>query len=217
MPKKLGPNPDLSQLVDDIEKDFIEGKRKIAAEIFYKLQYLGPWWTGGFAKSWEISKSPVDATETIKVRLGRKRGRTSQGGVFFRGDNVNGPIPDPRPRNPVRPRVIRTPLSEMLFIGNSANYAGFATNLGQTVPVTESKRSNRGNRASRKRDRKYGDDSRTYAQHAEFFKITARNPRGNPDVNWFKVYTTQKKWIGQDIDIGLRKASRRFKPYKADN
>tara|TARA_R100000781_G_scaffold89351_2_gene55038 strand:- start:590 stop:1255 length:666 start_codon:yes stop_codon:yes gene_type:complete len=220
MPKKLGPNPDISQLVSDIEKDLIEGKSKVASEIFYRLQYLGPWWTGSFAKSWKIGKTPIKAEKVIKTRFGRRKGRKSQGGDFFRGDNVNGPIPDPRfPRKPVRPRVkIRTPLSEMLYIGNEANYAGFATNLGQTVPVMTSARSAKGNKASRKRDKKYGTESRTYEEHSKYFKITARDPSGAPNPDWFKVYISQSKLLEADISRGLSKVSRRFdNPFASSN
>tara|TARA_R100000781_G_scaffold110567_1_gene76124 strand:- start:4387 stop:5016 length:630 start_codon:yes stop_codon:yes gene_type:complete len=208
MPKKLGPNPDLSQLVADIEEDFLKGKSKVASEIFYRLQYLGPWWTGGFSKSWKVDTTPIQPDKVIKVRFGRKKGRTSQGGDFWRGDNVNGPIPDPRfPRKPTRPRVIRTELSQLLYIGNEANYAGFATNLGQTVPVMKS------NRRLTKKQRKAnkGAESRTYEDHAKYYKITARDPSGAPNPDWFKVYVSQSKLLEEDIAKGLSKASRRFK------
>ena len=98
---------DIKELTKDIEKFVIEGKAKAASNIQFSLQYRSPYWTGTFNASWKIQKGrPVDAIKPRKENKGYRSGI----------------------RAPEKGPIIKTSLSEALYIGNETEYAGFVIN-----------------------------------------------------------------------------------------
>ena len=98
---------DIKELTKDIEKFVIEGKAKAASNIQFSLQYRSPYWTGTFNASWKIQKgTPVDAIKPRKENQGYRSGI----------------------RAPEKGPIIKTSLSEALYIGNETEYAGFVIN-----------------------------------------------------------------------------------------
>ena len=88
------------------------------------------------------------------------------------------PRPEKTARLPQKPSVLRVPIDSPLYIGNESTYAGFGVNApGQRI---------RG---------------RTYAEHAEVYKITAVS------VDWYKQYT-ETKLIFNDLDKGFALAAK---------
>ena len=89
-------------------------------------------------------------------------------------------IPDPTARQIKNPRVPHVTLNQDLFVGNRAEYAGFAINApGQTRPDLK------GNPV-------------TYAQHGRQHALTARGP------NWYNIYT-KGGFINKDIAMAFKK------------
>ena len=103
---------DIKELTKDIEKFVIEGKAKAASNIQFSLQYRSPYWTGTFNASWKIQKgTPVDAIKPRKENQGYRSGI----------------------RAPEKGPIIKTSLSEALYIGNETEYAGFVINRMRTL------------------------------------------------------------------------------------
>ena len=88
---------DIKHLVKDIEDIVINGKANAAANIQFSLQYRSPYWTGTFNAAWKVQKgTPVDAVKPRKENQGYRSGV----------------------RAPERGPIIKTSLSEALYVGN---------------------------------------------------------------------------------------------------
>ena len=111
---------DIKHLTIDLENLVEEAISESAVEIQFALQHVSPWWTGTFASAWEISHQPV---QPILTR------------------NPSTPpneIPERTPRVPKSIPALPTKLGKSLYVGNLAEYAGFAINeKGQTRPDFE--------------------------------------------------------------------------------
>jgi len=180
---------DISQLTKDLEQNMIALKSKVASAMVQDLQERGPWWTGHFATSWKISETPV-----APVKKSPKRKQIGAGKVqdanpsllefMSDPDQAVGSVYDQIRTNrqlPKRKRAKKVPLEKPLFVGNAAEYAGFAVNnSGATAPV--------------------GDpDGVTYGEHAQIVdRITP--PSGSPD--WYKIYL-QTEQFNEAILLGL--------------
>ena len=169
------PNKDISQLANDLEQDMIRLKGKVASAMVQDLQAAGPWWTGHFATSWKISETPVEPVTKSSLREGlndgdiiafdaplhwQDEGEAGMSGSTYDQIRTNRYLPR-------RKRLESVTLEKDLYIGNEAEYAGFAVNNpGATAPV--------------------GDPNGvTYDEHAEVVdNITP--PSGSPD--WYKIY-----------------------------
>ncbi len=174
------PNKDISQLTADLRKDAVKLKGKIASAMVQDLQISGPWWTGHFATSWKISDTPVEPVTKSSLREGLNDGDI----VAFDASllevmsdpDYTGSVYDQIRTNrhlPRRKRPKNVTLEKDLYIGNEAEYAGFAVNnSGATAPV--------------------GDPSGvTYGEHAEVVdNITP--PSGSPD--WYKIYMGNQQY-----------------------
>jgi len=98
---------DIKHLTKDIEKMVLQGKAKAASKIQFSLQYRSPYWTGTFNAAWKVQKNnPVDPVKPRKENQGYRSG-------------VRAPEAGP---------IIKTSLTEALYIGNEAEYAGFVIN-----------------------------------------------------------------------------------------
>ena len=152
----------ITKLTEDLEKAIVKGKKAAAKKVTMALIEEGPWWTGTFGENWIVSKSPVQATKKRKP------------------DFPHYLIPDPTARQIKNPRVPNVTLSEPLYVGNRAKYAGFAINApGQTRPGIDGKPVN-------------------YLQHGKDFTLTARK-----GPNWYKIYT-EAGFVHQDITKGFK-------------
>ena len=97
---------DIKHLVKDIEDIVIKGKANAASNIQFSLQYRSPYWTGTFNAAWKVQKGrPVDPVKPRKENQGYRSGI----------------------RAPERGPIIKTSLSEALYVGNETEYAGFVT------------------------------------------------------------------------------------------
>ena len=103
----------------DLGKAITRGRKETAKTIVRSLTEQGPWWTGTFGENWIVSKNPVQPT--------RKRKRTGF------------PFPEMDKNREIKtPRVPNVTLSQDLYVGNTAKYAGFAINApGQTFSREE--------------------------------------------------------------------------------
>ena len=98
---------DIKHLVKDIEDIVIKGKANAASNIQFSLQYRSPYWTGTFNAAWKVQKGrPVDPVKPRKENQGYRSGI----------------------RAPERGPIIKTSLSEALYVGNETEYAGFVIN-----------------------------------------------------------------------------------------
>ena len=146
----------------DLGKAITRGRKETAKTIVRSLTEQGTWWTGTFGENWIVSKSLVQATKKRKP------------------DFPYYLIPDPTARQIKNPRVPNVTLNQDLFVGNRAEYAGFAINaLGQTRPDLK------GNPV-------------TYAQHGRQHALTARGP------NWYNIYR-KGGLINKDIALAFKK------------
>jgi len=181
---------DISHLTKDLEQNMIALKSKVASAIVQDLQERGPWWTGHFATSWKISETPVQP-----VKKSRKREEIDKGNIqgydaplhWLDEDEAGvgtGSVYDQIRTNrvlPNRKRAKKVPLEKPLYVGNEAEYAGFAVNNpGATAPVGS-------------------PDGITYSEHAGIVRqITP--PSGSPD--WYKIYL-QNQQFNEAILLGL--------------
>ena len=181
---------DISHLTKDLEQNMIALKSKVASAMVQDLQERGPWWTGHFATSWKISETPVQP-----VKKSRKREEIDKGNVqgydaplhWLDEDEAGvgtGSVYDQIRTNrvlPNRKRAKKVPLEKPLYVGNEAEYAGFAVNnLGATAPVGS-------------------PNGITYSEHAGIVRqITP--PSGSPD--WYKIYL-QNQQFNEAILLGL--------------
>ena len=168
------PNKDISQLSKDLEQDMIRLRGKVASRMVQDLQAAGPWWTGHFATSWEISETPVEP-----VTKSKKRQKIDEGKIEGYDASLLEVMSDPdytgsaydqiktTRRLPKRKRPKKIPLEKDMYIGNEAEYAGFAVNNpGATAPV--------------------GDPNGvTYSEHEQIVDAITP-PSQMPD--WYKIY-----------------------------
>ena len=209
MAKKVRP---ITQLPDDIKEKVETALAESASHMIFGLQSAGPWWTGHFAQSWVVSTSPVKPTDSSRFKEDRDKQLPSQfndrpnnnavdcNPPSSKSQRVSGgdggtPMdqtfyPVQTNRVPGRPEVIKTSLSNIIYIGNKASYAGFAINRpGATMPDTA------GNPV-------------TYEQHKKGTKgrkghtLTSRDE--NP--NWITVYLAHDGFVNNDINMGFQSA-----------
>ena len=180
----------ISHLTKDLEQNMIALKSKVASAMVQDLQERGPWWTGHFATSWKISETPVQP-----VKKSRKREEIDKGNIqgydaplhWLDEDEAGvgtGSVYDQIRTNrvlPNRKRAKKVPLEKPLYVGNEAEYAGFAVNNpGATAPVGS-------------------PNGITYSEHAGIVRqITP--PSGSPD--WYKIYL-QNQQFNEAILLGL--------------
>ena len=181
---------DISHLTKYLEQNMIALKSKVASAMVQDLQERGPWWTGHFATSWKISETPVQP-----VKKSRKREEIDKGNIqgydaplhWLDEDEAGvgtGSVYDQIRTNrvlPNRKRAKKVPLEKPLYVGNEAEYAGFAVNNpGATAPVGS-------------------PNGITYSEHAGIVRqITP--PSGSPD--WYKIYL-QNQQFNEAILLGL--------------
>ena len=181
---------DISHLTKDLEQNMIALKSKVASAMVQDLQERGPWWTGHFATSWKISETPVQP-----VKKSRKREEIDKGNIqgydaplhWLDEDEAGvgtGSVYDQIRTNRVLPNrksAKKVPLEKPLYVGNEAEYAGFAVNNpGATAPVGS-------------------PNGITYSEHAGIVRqITP--PSGSPD--WYKIYL-QNQQFNEAILLGL--------------
>ena len=181
---------DISHLTKDLAQNMIALKSKVASAMVQDLQERGPWWTGHFATSWKISETPVQP-----VKKSRKREEIDKGNIqgydaplhWLDEDEAGvgtGSVYDQIRTNrvlPNRKRAKKVPLEKPLYVGNEAEYAGFAVNNpGATAPVGS-------------------PNGITYSEHAGIVRqITP--PSGSPD--WYKIYL-QNQQFNEAILLGL--------------
>lgn len=214
MARKVRP---ITDLPSDIKEKVEIALAESASHMIFGLQSAGPWWTGHFAQSWVVSSSPVQPTDSSRFKEDRDKQLPSQfndrpnnnavdcnppGSKAQRISGGDGGTPMDQTFYPVqtnrvpgRPEVIRTSLSNIIYIGNKASYAGFAINRpGATMPDTA------GNPV-------------TYEQHKKGTKgrrghtLTSRD--NNP--NWIKVYLAHDGFVNNDINMGFQSAGFRTK------
>ena len=183
------PNKDIRFLTNDLEEDFIKLKGKVASIMVQDLQAAGPWWTGHFATSWKISETPVKpvtkSTKREQIDNGdimgfdaplhwQDEGEAGMSGTTYDQIRSNRKLPK-------RKRPKKVPLEKPLYVGNEAEYAGFAVNNpGATAPVGS-------------------PNGITYSEHAGIVRqITP--PSGSPD--WYKIYL-QNQQFNEAILLGL--------------
>ena len=173
------PSKDISHLTADLEKDMVKLKGKVASIMIQDLQAAGPWWTGNFATSWKISETPVQPVTKSSAREGISNGDTQgfdaplhwqdEGEAGMSGttwDQIRTTRDLPKRQKPKNVSLDKT-----LYVGNEAEYAGFAVNNpGATAPV--------------------GDPAGvTYSEHARIVRSGGGEitpPSQSPD--WYKIY-----------------------------
>ena len=194
------PNKDISQLTADLRKDAVKLKGKIASAMVQDLQAAGPWWTGHFATSWKISDTPVQPITKSRLREEidngdivafdaplhwQDEGEAGMSGSVYDQIRTSRDIPKRK-----RPKDVT--LEKDLYIGNEAEYAGFAVNNpGATAPV--------------------GEPGVTYSEHAKLVRSAGGEitpPSQNPD--WYKIYMGNQQY-NLAIELAL------FETFKAKN
>lgn len=95
-------------LAKDLKREIEKARADAGPIIIQALVEDGPWWTGTFGRSWELSDQPLKPT---KQREGD-----------WRSPNL------PASRNPPNVVALKLPLNSPLYIGNTVEYAGFAVN-----------------------------------------------------------------------------------------
>lgn len=147
----------ITELTKDIQKFIEDGRAAAGPEIIFSLQKAGPWWTGNFGRLWVLGKSP------IKPVVSNDRD--------WQGPNM------PTSRNYSKKPALRVPIDSPLYIGNSADYAGYAVNNPQAKK-----------------------DGKTYGEARPPLQITAK-----AGVDWYKVYTKGGEGSGlfRDLDKGF--------------
>lgn len=97
----------ITALTKDIRKLIEDGRAVAGPEIVESLQRRGPWWTGNFGRLWELDIKPVKPVVNNKRDI----------------DN-----PEDKPTSFLRLPPLRARINESLYIGNLADYAGYAVN-----------------------------------------------------------------------------------------
>ncbi len=156
----------ITELTKDLRKMIEDGRAAAGPKIVFSLQKAGPWWTGNFGELWQLSSTPVMPV----VSNNRDWQREGLPGA----------------KNLKKLPALKLPIESPLYIGNSADYAGYAVNNSQA-----------------KKDGKTYQEART---GKGAMKITAkdRNPR------WYKIYTETSKNTGLFLDLDKAFASVRL-------
>ena len=158
-------------------------KSKVASAIVQDLQERGPWWTGHFATSWKISETPVEPVTKSQKRQdideGKIEGYDASLLEVMSDPDYTGSVYDQIRKNrtlPKRKRPKKVPLEKDMYVGNEAEYAGFAVNNpGATAPV--------------------GEPGVTYSEHARIVRSGGGEitpPSQNPD--WYKIYMGNQQY-----------------------
>ena len=145
----------ITELTNDIRKLIEDGRAAAGPEIVFSLQSKGPWWTGNFGELWELSPTPV------KPVVSNQRD--------WEDPNM------PTARNFRRRPILRVPINSPLYIGNLADYAGYAVNNPQAKI-----------------------DGKTYAETRPPQRSTAK-----PGPNWYKIYTETSRDTGLFLDLDI--------------
>jgi len=187
---------DISQLVPDLVNSISKGRTKAAQIIRVDLESRGPYWTGHFAKQWDIDIVPIKPTVPSPIR---EKLRAKKGKFFDEFDSKNGLLGSLK-RRARRNLAIRKAdtysilENPKLYLGNKATYAGFAiNNPNATIPVRGSHRGK----------------GKTYAQHInertnQFRPKVSTAPDG---VQWYQVYLASVG-ISNALSVGFAKAER---------
>ena len=177
---------DIKHLVKDIEDIVIQGKANAAANIQFSLQYRSPYWTGTFNAAWKVQKGiPVDAVKPRKENQGYRSGV----------------------RAPERGPIIKTSLSEALYVGNETEYAGFVINRMRSLET-----------AGLTSDQIFGNNSEGNPRGVapiEFYEdLFAINADTSPIPNspeWYYYYIATEE-LTKDIDQGFTAQGLRYVP-----
>ena len=177
---------DIKHLVKDIEDIVIQGKANAAANIQFSLQYRSPYWTGTFNAAWKVQKgTPVDAVKPRKENQGYRSGV----------------------RAPERGPIIKTSLSEALYVGNETEYAGFVINRMRSLET-----------AGLTSDQIFGNNSQGNPRGVapiEFYEdLFAINADTSPIPNspeWYYYYIATEE-LTKDIDQGFTAQGLRYVP-----
>ena len=177
---------DIKHLVKDIEDIVIQGKANAASNIQFSLQYRSPYWTGTFNAAWKVQKgTPVDAVKPRKENQGYRSGV----------------------RAPERGPIIKTSLSEALYVGNETEYAGFVINRMRSLET-----------AGLTSDQIFGDNYKGNPRGVapiEFYEdLFAINADTSPIPNspeWYYYYIATEE-LTKDIDQGFTAQGLRYVP-----
>ena len=177
---------DIKHLVKDIENIVIQGKANAAANIQFSLQYRSPYWTGTFNAAWKVQKgTPVDAVKPRKENQGYRSGV----------------------RAPERGPIIKTSLSEALYVGNETEYAGFVINRMRSLET-----------AGLTSDQIFGNNSQGNPRGVapiEFYEdLFAINADTSPIPNspeWYYYYIATEE-LTKDIDQGFTAQGLKYVP-----
>ena len=177
---------DIKHLVKDIEDIVINGKANAAANIQFSLQYRSPYWTGTFNAAWKVQKgTPVDAVKPRKENQGYRSGV----------------------RAPERGPIIKTSLSEALYVGNETEYAGFVINRMRSLET-----------AGLTSDQIFGNNSQGNPRGVapiEFYEdLFAINADTSPIPNspeWYYYYIATEE-LTKDIDQGFTAQGLKYVP-----
>ena len=177
---------DIKHLVKDIEDIVIKGKANAASNIQFSLQYRSPYWTGTFNAAWKVQKgTPVDAVKPRKENQGYRSGV----------------------RAPERGPIIKTSLSEALYVGNETEYAGFVINRMRSLET-----------AGLTSDQIFGNNSQGNPRGVapiEFYEdLFAINADTSPIPNspeWYYYYIATEE-LTKDIDQGFTAQGLRYVP-----
>ena len=157
----------ISELTKDIRKLIEDGRAAAGPEIVFSLQKVGPWWTGNFGELWEISPRPV------KPVVSNRRD--------WEDENM------PTSRSFQKRPALKVPINSPLYIGNLADYAGYAVNNPQAkLPDSDG-------------------TPKTYAETRPPQRSTAK-----PGPNWYKIYTETSRDTGLFHDLDKAFASVRL-------
>lgn len=177
---------DIKHLVKDIEDIVIQGKANAAANIQFSLQYRSPYWTGTFNAAWKVQKgTPVDAVKPRKENKGYRSGV----------------------RAPERGPIIKTSLSEALYVGNETEYAGFVINRMRSLET-----------AGLTSDQIFGNNSQGNPRgvapiefYEDLFAIQADTSPIPNSPEWYYYYIATEE-LTKDIDQGFTAQGLRYVP-----
>ena len=155
----------ITELTKDIRKLIEDGRAAAGPEIVFSLQMKGPWWTGNFGELWELSPTPVKPV------------------VSNQRDWEDPSLPSAR--NFQKRPALKIPINSPLYIGNLADYAGYAVNNPQAKL-----------------------EGKTYEQARTGEKALRTTAPNGP--RWYKIYTETSRDTGLFHDLDKAFASVRL-------